>query len=128
GGNCCRTGRQFRITLRALGRSAIGRHIRARNFAAIGAVVRFGWEGDSRLTSALGGKLTPRTDYIWIGEPALSASGTIDGERRSGIEHRLDVAFTIEVEIGSVQHERDLSDFCVCLGKVQGMDRSGRLV
>ena len=49
-------------------------------------------------------------------------------ERCARIEHGLNLAFAIKVEIGSVQHKRDVSDFRVCLGEVQGMDRSGGLV
>src|SRR6476660_1381470 len=60
-----------------------------------------------------------RADNIWIGEPAIQASSTIDGQGSAGIEHRFDVAFTIEIEVGSMQHERDISDFCICLGEVQ---------
>jgi len=80
------------------------------------------------LMSALGRKRTLGTDYIWIGKPAISASGTIDGKRCASIEHGLNVSFTIQVEIGPMQHERHVSDFCVRRGKVQSMNRSGRLV
>src|SRR5437763_1108854 len=68
------------------------------------------------------------TDNVRRRQTSIPATSAIYGKRCARVEHGLDVAFPIQVEIGSVEHKRDIGDFCVRLGEVQRMNRPGRFV
>src|SRR3954447_24226386 len=57
------------------------------------AYVCFGWKAD------LG------TDDVRRRQTSIPATDAINGKRRARVEHGLNIAFTVEVEIGSVEHK-----------------------
>src|SRR4029078_3175579 len=69
-----------------------------------------------------------RADDIGVRQTAISATGSVDRELLPRIEHRLDIALRIEVEIGSVQHKPHVGDLLIRVRKVQCMDRAGGLI
>ena len=69
-----------------------------------------------------------RADDVGTGQAVRLAEGEVGVAHQPRVDHRVDVAVGIEVEVGAVDREPDVGHAVVRLGNRQRVDRPGRLV